>query len=37
MLDLLDIFAGKYNYTFTGTYYSKMPDNPANVGVTFNY
>lgn len=37
MFDLLDIFAGKFNNTFTGSYYEKMPDSPDITGVAFDY
>lgn len=37
MIDLLDIFAGKYFKIFSGTYYEKYPTSPEDVGVPFDY
>ena len=36
MIDLLDIFNGKYEQTFVGTHYPKMPNNDI-AGVKFDY
>lgn len=36
MIDLLDIFDGKYDKTFVGTHYEKMPTEEIN-GVKFDY
>lgn len=36
MIDLLDIFNGKYEQTFVGTHYPKMPNSDV-VGVKFDY
>ncbi len=36
MIDILDIFNGKYEQTFVGTHYPKMPSEEVN-GVRFDY
>ena len=36
MIDLLDIFDGRYEKTFVGTHYPKMPTEDTN-GVKFDY
>ena len=37
MLDLISLLQGKYEKTFTGTYYSELPLSYGNVGIKFDY
>ena len=37
MFDLISLYEGKYEKTFTGTYYSVLPLTTENAGVKFDY
>ena len=37
MYDLISLFQGKYEKSFVGTYYSKLPLTQENSGTKFNY
>lgn len=37
MLDVISLFQGKYEKTFTGTYYSELPLTTENAGIKFDY
>lgn len=36
-MDLLDIFAGKWDKVFTGNYYKELPNAPDDNAITFEY
>lgn len=37
MFDLVDLLEGKWDKTFTGTYYKKIPQTPQDQGVPLDY
>lgn len=37
MFDLVDLLEGKFDKTFTGTYYERLPQTPQDYGVALDY
>jgi hypothetical protein len=37
MFDLVDLLEGKFDKTFTGTYYDRLPTTPQDYGIALDY